>query len=663
MCSWRDKVLDEFVTGLNKLTFVADPDCLLTEEGMALRLKEKGFDLIEYEDSIAFRYLYEAKYRLIWDQGKSANLIVVVRCEASELERLPYDLLVAGHKLSFSLSTLFPHFSYRVACHLNRALLDKLYIAQQRFTPEPMGENNSKDFVLRHVYGFAPEMMDTIPSFLTALLRLHYARVQLPKILAERWAMLMAQSSLFEHWDLIAMISDEQAFYHFLQERWPLFLAGVVKNHAVFESFKAYGLKYAGPELIPFDHHDIRVYIDNLFIEGKLKPIKDHRVILEKDSWMRLGLVSDDQEDLIIRFERLFDFIKKSLPLADATYEDWLRFSEQWAELVALAYGSLKSEEIEQVKSLRLTIDFQFSRWLIKHFSSLVSLPPSDPVMVHHAPRYLARTISKDKHKKVALLVLDGLALNQWVTIREQFNKLNPSFDMRERALFAWIPTVTSVSRQAIFSGKAPFYFADSITTTNKEAQHWNQFWESEGLNKSEIVYNRSMGLGSDAISDLNSIIRPKTRIVGLVVDSVDKIMHGMQLGTSGMHNQVSQWIQAGYLLSMINELLEQDFDVWMTADHGNVEALGHGRPKEGVLAETRGERMRVYGDKSLLQQVNKEFNFALEWEPVGLPDNYFPLVISGNEAFITKDERIVGHGGVSLEEVIVPWIQFEKRV
>jgi hypothetical protein len=107
---------------------------------------------------------------------------------------------------------------------------------------------------------------------------------------------------------------------------------------------------------------------------------------------------------------------------------------------------------------------------------------------------------------------------------------------------------------------------------------------------------------------------------------------------------------------------VEQDFDVWLTADHGNIEAMGYGRPKEGVAADTRGERMRVYKDRSLQQQVICDFSFAKTWEPVGLPDAYFPLVISGDEAFITKGEKIVGHGGISLEEVIVPWIHFEKR-
>jgi hypothetical protein len=46
----------------------------------------------------------------------------------------------------------------------------------------------------------------------------------------------------------------------------------------------------------------------------------------------------------------------------------------------------------------------------------------------------------------------------------------------------------------------------------------------------------------------------------------------------------------------------------------------------------------------------------------VGLPSNYWPLVTGGNEAFINPNDTIVGHGGIAIEEVIVPLIKIERR-
>ncbi|MDE2740361.1 MAG: PglZ domain-containing protein, partial [Gemmatimonadota bacterium] len=171
-------------------------------------------------------------------------------------------------------------------------------------------------------------------------------------------------------------------------------------------------------------------------------------------------------------------------------------------------------------------------------------------------------------------------------------------------------------------------------------------------------------GLGSGDVSkDLDETVNPgQTKAVGLVVDMVDNIMHGMQLGAVGMHGQVTQWCQGGYLGKLIDYLLDHDYDVWLTSDHGNIECEGKGRPAEGVLAEIRGARARVYQTPELRSQVASAFTSACEWEPIGLPDNYFPLVAGSRDAFVSPGNSIVGHGGITLEEVIVPLVRFERR-
>lgn len=138
--------------------------------------------------------------------------------------------------------------------------------------------------------------------------------------------------------------------------------------------------------------------------------------------------------------------------------------------------------------------------------------------------------------------------------------------------------------------------------------------------------------------------------------------MHGMQLGSAGMHNQIRQWCSGGFLNSLINFFLDQNFSVWLTSDHGNTECTGKGRPSEGVLAEIRGERVRVYPSSDLRAKCVEQFPFSQEWLPIGLPDNYFPLVATDDSVFVTSGERLVGHGGISIEEVIVPLVKFERR-
>ena len=156
MSSWRDQVLKEFVPQLARLTLVADPDGLLLEEGILAGIHEQGFELIPFDDPIAFRYAYEAKFRSRWDRGEGTDLVVALRSPASDLRSLPYDLLQAGRSLAFNLGDIFPNLSYPIVAALDRADLEALYQAQEKYAPGRLGDNATKEFILRHVFGIAP---------------------------------------------------------------------------------------------------------------------------------------------------------------------------------------------------------------------------------------------------------------------------------------------------------------------------------------------------------------------------------------------------------------------------------------------------------------------------------------------------------------------------
>jgi hypothetical protein len=662
MSSWRDAILNDFVPNVSKLTLVADPDCLLTEEKLALELRGRGFDLIEFSDPVEFRYAYESKYRSIWDRGEHTDLVVVLRLQDAELESLPYDLLQAGRKLSFNLGDLFPNLSYPVIEKLDRSLLDSLFEAQRKSPPDRMGDNATKDFILRHVFGIAAELIGGKVELLRALLRLHYGKLQIPLMLAERLIQVLKGHDGFKAWPLSEIVPDDEAFFAFLQERWPLFLSRLGSAHQVREDSPEYGLKYPGPDRLPFDHQDIKVYIDNLFLEGKLTPVEAKGIEVDAGSWVRSGIATSGVDDDELRISRLFGLVEKELPTAEARYSDWTAFALKWAELSSLVHCGNSTEYQTRLREIGDALNTTFAAWLADHYSSLINLPPTNPAMLHHVPRRLARDIEDSGSSRAALIVVDGLALDQWVTIRQLLQKQDANLVMRESATFAWIPTLTSVSRQSIFSGKPPLYFPSSINSTNSEEKLWKQFWEGHGLSRLDVAYQRGLGDG-DAAGVLESAIHPgKTKVVGLVVDKVDKIMHGMQLGSAGMHNQIKQWCQGGFLAALVDQLLEYGYEVWLTADHGNIQCDGKGRPSEGVIAETRGERVRVYPTPELRAQVAGAFPFAHEWQPVGLPADYFPLVAGGCDAFVNPGDAIVGHGGVAIEEVIVPLVKFERR-
>ena len=223
MNNWRTQILKEFTPKVSRLTLVADPDGLLLEEGILEGIRERGFELIPFEDHIAFRYAYESRFRSRWDRGEQTDLVVVLRSPTVDLGGLPYDLLQAGRKLSFNLGDIFPNLSYPVVASLDRGDLDVLYEAQQKHAPGRLGDNATKEFILRHVFAVAPELIKQPTDLLRVLLRRHHQGWRVPSLLNERFIQLLRQSSVFEDWPLEALVADREAFFTFLQERWRYF--------------------------------------------------------------------------------------------------------------------------------------------------------------------------------------------------------------------------------------------------------------------------------------------------------------------------------------------------------------------------------------------------------------------------------------------------------
>jgi hypothetical protein len=692
--SWRSQILREFTPNVARLTLVADPDGLLLEEGILAGIRDLGFELIPFEDHVAFRYAYESKFRSRWDEevrsagcevrkyqdpsaprtahhARNANhddLVVVLHSQSADLSKLPFDLLQAGRKLSFNLGEIFPNLSYPIVTALNRCDLDALYEAQKRHAPGVLGDNATKEFVLRHVFQIAPELIRKPSNLLRALLRRHYREQRIPAILDERLVQVLRQQDGFEGWPIETIIPDREAFFAFLQERWPIFVDHYAANEVRGAACEVREPKtHCAPRtahLLPFDHDDIRVYIDNFFVEGLLEAVPHDRAESLSKTWLAIGIRTDEQGDRTRRMEGLLDTLTADIPNEDTRHDGWFHFTKTWAELLALALDSnavLPDPARQKMAALQSRIDDALVPWLTKRYAGLVNLPPAPPVMLHHIPRFLSRHINNAGRNKVAFVLVDGLSMDQWIVIRKEIARQRVDYRFRENAVFAWIPTITSVSRQAAFAGKPPIYFPDSIHTTDKEKALWTQFWVDQGLTQQEVAYAKGLGNGNlESVEE--SVARPKTRVVGLVVDKVDKIMHGMELGAAGMHNQVRQWAAGPFLAQLFDLLLENGFRVYLSSDHGNIEASGCGRPAEGAVADLRGERARIYPDSLLRGQVKERFPGALEWPPIGLPVDYLPLLAPPRAAFVRKTESLVGHGGASLEELIVPFVQIERR-
>jgi len=656
---WLERILSEFPSDLSRLWIAADPDVVLLDEQILSVLKERGFEVLPFDDSVAFRAEYEAHYREAWDRDEGgASKALVLHLRAANTDALPWDYLRSARIVGLSLANLFPTLSYSVVRQVGAEYHEALFEAQARHATQSLGETATKEFILTHIFRISPHLLSRPEDFWHGLLRLHYGSASLPLTLAEHIAQILGDKPAFNHLPVAELFSSKAATLRLVQDAWYRYLERHgLKGNRIGEPPSP---DYLPTTELPFDHPDIRVIVDSMFLDGTLHPLAVQGLPTGIAEWAKVGIVQDPaaMHDLVRDgIKTLVD----TLPTEDSSHRDWSAFARRFGEILARfhALGTTHAASLTgKIAELQAFSDQQLLGWAKKHYAALPSLPVARaPVMVHHIPRFLSMR-SQAGRAKVAVVVMDGLAIDQWVLIREWLAAHAPKLAFDEGTCFAWLPTLTSVSRQALFSGLTPRGFPDSLETTSQEPALWTRFWQDQGLRSNEVFYRKGIKR-AEQLDELDAaLVSPQHKAVGIVVDMVDEIVHGAVLGKRGVANQITTWCESGFVARLFDLLLAKGYQVYLTADHGNVEAVGIGRPNQGVMAETRGERVRVYRSDTLLAESAATCTGSITLDIAGLPANFMPLFAGGRTAFVPQGEQLVVHGGISVEEMIVPFVQ-----
>lgn len=657
MSSWIHRIVQEFPADLSRFWIACDPDDLLLDERILHSLRERGFEVLPFEDSVAFRTEYEDRYRAAWDRGEDGSAkALVLQLRGTDVNALPWDYIREGRRVSLSLADLFPKLSYSVIRQLDQERHEALFHAHNKYATQPLGEGATKEFILTHIFRISPYLLSRPEDVWREVLRLHYRGSGLPDSLADHIATILKDTPLGDL-PVAELLSSKSYMVRTVQDAWGRFLAqyGVQTSRASeIESVEA-----PCAVSIPFEHPDVRVIVDTMFLEGTLQPVSIQGSPVGMPHWVKVGLVDDPKSlgDLV------FEGVKKiaeELPGMNSSHRDWVDLARRLGEILFRFHSlnaGIAEPIIQQIRQLQRDADERLKDWLFTHFADLPSLPAAKgPIMVHHVPRYLALRRNAGE-ERIALLVFDGLAMDQWIQIRESLSESIPGFAVDEGACFAWLPTLTSVSRQALFSGLKPREFQNSIETTSQEPSLWARFWQDNGLRRSEVFYQKSLKR-TEQLADLEEAIsKPTTKVAGVVVDMIDEIVHGATLGKRGITSQIAAWCDTGFVENLLVLLMKHGYQVYLTADHGNVDAEGIGRLNQGVVSEVRGERVRAYRSEALAASVPAEIN-AFRFDIPGLPHDFLPLYAGTREAFVPKGDHIVAHGGTSVEELIVPFVK-----
>ena len=366
---------------------------------------------------------------------------------------------------------------------------------------------------------------------------------------------------------------------------------------------------------------------------GLLKPAPIRATGLP--DWAQVGAVDPDPEQLID------ELLAAQSPLA-ADLAGWTETASWWGQVrAAIAASPISPGNTEIAWDIWEQLDDSFRSWLRGNYgSALLSTAPF--AALHQVAPRLARRV--EEGAKILLVVIDGLGFAQWHPLRRAAGLTV----LDATGSLAMIPTLTSVSRQAIFAGELPREFAEHIRTTRAEERRWRRFWADQGVADRDISYTKTLG------DDADSIPVPHGRVAAVVVNAVDDILHGADvLGDRQVAVGVDLWARTGFLTNLVGVATRAGYETWITSDHGNLPTLPGRVPREGQTVEA-GIRVRIYPNPTLRQKAAEHGEI---WDPPGLPTEdagYYPLFAPGRSGYHTGASR-VGHGGISLDEVIVP--------
>jgi hypothetical protein len=411
------------------------------------------------------------------------------------------------------------------------------------------------------------------------------------------------------------------------------YLADIRQNSSPF----VFGLEqYLGVYHLP-SILDLDISILEILHQTKLVKQLSKEATLDKVETIKKELLEETVEESVI-FD-LPQFIWHLKQVLESQRIDWKQIQEVLSEALVKTIGTIYFEEV-MAEIHKVNIVFQ--RHLKKtHQLSKNSNASKSPKIVSKILDYLSFNFLNEK---IALIVIDGLAYWQY----ELLKNLLPG-QKKEQVIYSWIPSITQLSRQAIFRGDVPL--KDYRQNPKNEEKLWTTFWKSKGINNFEIQY-----LHGDITIDENVGITK----YALVYKDLDDKMHS-STDYQDLLKLTENWVNRSQIITTFETLLRNDFTLFITTDHGNIQAKGwrslKGREKLGTnKSGSRSARHLEYTEEWLSDEFlenNKDLDGSIVSEANAI---YF----TDNLSFSTEDE-LVTHGGAHILEVLIPFITITK--
>ena len=613
MSNWIDKYKKLVISSHKQHIIIADQDSLFEYEELQQAFENDGFKLVTCKTALAVRLAFELQVR------EASNKYLIIA--PSSYFPLP-DIEMLVHFQALGLTKLFANLDTKAIKGLS---FNALCLLSNIKPYEELSHDKTLKFLLENLYNVDFDTLTNsnakeriLNALITVLLEKNGINEPLTKFL----------SSITKPYfpALVTKGLTKINLVKFIQEQWQSFVD-------------------KGNSELDFNESLLNKSLGYLFAFEYLKPVQVSPKKYESfANPIKIGIFVDQQGHNDNELEGLIEYLKQQLEIIEDIADQWFKIIQIMAN-AKLKYLLSENEDLKgNYNRIENSFNIRFQRFVDNTYGSLFSLSGvRKPVVVS---RILEHINSKPAKKK-ALLVIDGMNYWQWNILGKALSNVDINFT--SNASLAFIPTITAWSRQAIFKGDKPDLSADN----SKEAKLFENYWLHQGVPSFQIDFKKFSVNDPIAIES----ITPDTSILGLVCNDLDDIMHGSILGNGQLKTSTEQWIVKSKIVNTISALQSKGFQVYITADHGNIEATGlkNLTLKDKLGALSRGKRHLHFTNETLLNSF-MELNSNIV---VGKKD--LSLYLKKQEAFTTENSQVITHGGSHLWEVIVPFISINE--
>ncbi len=410
-----------------------------------------------------------------------------------------------------------------------------------------------------------------------------------------------------------------------------------------------------------------------------LKPLNPNQILISlKKNLDHSRLVS---EQVTSRYQRAFRDISMEM-MNVKTHEDWIALYQQFVYWELELENSKDATLLEIMQAQKTEANLSFGKFIENNYQGWFDLPETGPILSHQLFRkYIAPEINKTQ--PTLLVVIDNLRYDQWRIISPILFQFYTN--RKEINYFSILPTATQYARNALFSGltplemkrKHPDLWKDDIDEGGKnlfEAEFLNEQLKRLGLSDFSHSYHKITNVKTAqklaqqtsefANHDLNVVVYNFVDTLSHAKTEVEVIKE-LAADDKAYRSVTKSWFSNSPLLKIIRQAQHLGLKLILTTDHGTINVK---HPSKLIGDRETSINLRYKTGRSLTYN-DKDAYASKEPERIGLPsltmnssfvfaksDAYFVYPNNYNY-FVNYYRNSFQHGGVSLEEMIVPLI------